>query len=369
MLREQFLSIDPVFTAENEVEPVVKVDGKWHFQWKIPEASKVELYFADTVTELKKSDDGIFECELPFQSGMNYMLLWVDGTHVLCPTLPIGYGYSRPCNYVELPAEEQDFYLRKNVPHGKVIMDTFFSVVTGEWERCLIYTPAGWDMKSDERIPVLYLQHGHGENEVGWVSTGKVPEILDNLIAEGESEKFAVVMNCGMVQVHENGKRVVNFRRFEDYLLKDVIPFIEERYPFGGSREKRAMAGLSMGSLQTSMIGFRHPEMFSSLGIFSGFLHDWITGSEIDMVERGSGDDEHLEFLTELENKADKAPFDVFFRAIGDTDPFLEYFLEDDKTVEKSGICQVRKLYKGTHDWNVWRMCLRDLAKLLFRKN
>ena len=157
----------------------------------------------------------------------------------------------------------------------------------------------------------------------------------------------------------------MDFTRFDDLLTVDIIPFIEGRYHVGGQRKLRGMAGLSMGSLQTSISGFKHPEMFSCLGIFSGFLHDWIQGSLIDMVDRGAGDDQHLEFLKKLK---DSKVFDVFFRGIGEEDPFLEYFLGDDELVKASGIQETRVIYPGTHDWNTWRYCIRDFAQLIFRE-
>jgi enterochelin esterase family protein len=125
------------------------------------------------------------------------------------------------------------------------------------------------------------------------------------------------------------------------------------------------MAGLSMGSLQTSISGLTHPELFSSLGIFSGFIHDWIQGSEIDMVKRGSSDDLHMALL-QNPTKFNQE-FELFFRAIGDKDPFLDYFHCDDEICEKAGIRQVRKIYSGGHDWNVWRQCIRDFSMLVFQ--
>ena len=229
----------------------------------------------------------------------------------------------------------------------------------------MIYTPPCSEQAPEEIFPVLYLQHGHGENECGWSAAGRVPFILDNLIAAGKCTPFAVVMNNGMVQKKAGDNRIVDFTLFDRYLTEDIIPFAERRYRVGRSKEKRAMAGLSMGSLQTSMAGFRHPELFSALGIFSGFLYDWIQGSEIDMVERGAGDNSHLAFLEDREKVAKS--FRIFFRAIGDKDPFLEYFKEDDVRCEKSGIRQERRIYEGIHDWNVWRQCIRDFAQLIFR--
>lgn len=364
-IEPQFLSMDPVLPPEGVPDPLLYKDGAWYLNLYAKEAHVVTYGWADQVFLCEKKEDGTWQSRLPFQNGMNYIAIQIDGVDVLNPYLPIGYGYSRPCNYIELPQEDGDFYATRKVKHGRVIIEKYFSKVTREWERCMVYTPYAYDEEPEKTFPVLYLQHGHGENEIGWISTGRLPDILDNLLAEGKCEPFVVVMNSGMVQVEMDGERTVDFTRFDDLLTVDIIPFIEGRYHAGGQRKLRGMAGLSMGSLQTSISGFKHPEMFSCLGIFSGFLHDWIQGSLIDMVDRGAGDDQHLEFLKKLK---DSRVFDVFFRGIGEEDPFLEYFLGDDELVKASGIQETRVIYPGTHDWNTWRYCIRDFAQLIFRE-
>lgn len=362
----QMLAFDMVIPPEDVPEVLVQDEnGAYWLQMKAPEAAKVQLEINTDRYDLEKDENGIWRVKLPLTAGLHYIHLLVDGTLWLSPYLPIGYGYSRPCNTIALPEEDGDFYQLKDVPHGRLIREYYYSSVTGRWSSCMIYTPPGYEEETDKIFPVLYLQHGHGENECGWSSAGKVPFILDNLIAEGKCTQFAVVMSNGMVQKRENDKNIVDFMLFDRCLTEDIIPFAEKRYRIGGSKERRAMAGLSMGSVQTSIAGFCHPELFSSLGIFSGFLYNWIQGSEIDMVKRASGDNSHLAFLEDREN-FDKA-FKIFFRAIGDKDPFLSFFEEDDVRCEKSGIRQERRIYNGIHDWNVWRQCIRDFSQLIFR--
>lgn len=362
----QMISFDPVLQPEGMVETLVQdSDGAYWIQIEASAAKQVQLQINIDIYDLQKDESGIWRVKLPITEGMHCVHLLVDNTLWLSPYLPVVYGYSRPCNMIALPEKQGDFYRLKNVPHGKLIHEYFCSSVTESWESCMVYTPPTYEMEMDRIFPVLYLQHGHGENESSWSASGKLSFILDNLIAEGKCVPFIVVMNNGMVQKKINGKRIVDFTLFDRYLVEDVIPFIEKRYRAGGSKEKRAMAGLSMGSLQTSMVGFRHPELFDSLGIFSGFLHDWIQGSELDMVRRGPGDDSHLTLLEDKERF--EQAFKVFFRAIGDDDPFLAYFKEDDERCEKAGIRQERRIYKGTHDWNVWRQCIRDFSQLIFR--
>lgn len=362
----QALAFDPVLPPDGVPEALV-VDEKGNLVLQIaaPKAQRVELQVNDQHHSFAKDTDGIWRLRWTGPAGIHYVHLFIDGSLVLTPYLPIGYGYCRPCNLIAVEEADDDWYRLRNVPHGKTVREVFFSQVTGEWQSCIIYLPADYTEQSDMVFPVLYLQHGYGENEIGWATAGKVPFILDNLIASGESKSFVVVMNNGMVQQQQEKRRVVDFKLFDDYLTKDIIPFIENRYRVGGSKQRRAMAGLSMGSLQTSISGLTHPELFCALGIFSGFMHDWIQGSELDMVQRGPGDDAHLTLLQDRE-RFDRE-FEVFFRAIGDVDPLKPYFDADDVLCEQAGIRQIRKIYSGTHDWNVWRQCFRDYCKTLFQ--
>ena len=351
-LTAQGLAFDPILPPEGTPEALVQDEnGSYWLQIAAPAAKQVQLQINLDSFDFHKGGDGIWRVMLPLTGGFHNVQLLVDGTLWLSPYLPIAYGYSRPGNVISLPEEGGDFYRLKNVSHGILIHEHFRSSVTENWERCLVYTPPSYESDPNRVFPVLYLQHGHGENETAWTNSGRLPWILDNLIAEGKCAELVVVMNNGMVQKEEDDRRVVDFTLFDRYLIEDVIPFAERRYRIGGSKKNRAMAGLSMGSLQTSMVGFRHPELFSSLGIFSGFLHDWIQGSEIDMIKRAPGDDSHLAFLNDRE--AFDAAFDVFFRAMGDEDPFFSFFEADDKRCEKAGIRQDRRVYRGTHDWNV----------------
>lgn len=364
-INEQALGFDKVLVYESQVPCLIEKEGKRYLQVNAPEAGTVSFTYQDEEHQCTRDDDGVWRVEYTLNTNMNYVQLKIDGVEVLTPMLPISYGYSRPYNYVELSTGDE-FYGLKDVEHGSIRKEFFKSSVTNQWESCMVYTPAEYDKNTDKKYPVLYLQHGHGENEVGWTASGKVHFIMDNLIAEGKAVPFIIVMNNGMVQVDgPKGDKIVDFRKFEDYLLQDVIPFIESKYRVGTSKDMRAMAGLSMGSLQTSIIGMSHPEMFSALGIFSGFVTDIITGSELDQVNRGASDNSHL---NALELPDFNSYFDVYFRAMGKDDPFWENFASDDKLLEKHGINQIRKVYSGTHDWNVWRECIRDFAQLIFRK-
>lgn len=300
---------------------------------------------------LSREDDGVFCGSFDPGSGFHYADVVADGEVILSPYLPIGFGASRPINTLDVPAPDDGFYQPSCGPHGAVTRHYFPSSVTGELESCLVYQPPRFD--SQRAYPVLYLQHGLGENEAGWMHQGRANFILDRLILSGEAVPMLVVMCSGMVQL--NGS--YDYRIFPELLVRDVIPFIERTYRVSGDKWHRAMAGLSMGSMHTSMAVLSHPELFGYAGLFSGFMrHLWM---------------EEQPHLAALDNPGQFArDYRVFFRAMGDADPFLPHFLADDALIEEKGVGATitRRMYSGGHGWQVWRQCLRDFLPMLFRE-
>ena len=361
----QALSFDPVYLQPGEPEPVVTEGDDLYVQLRLPGAKEVAAEIEEVFYPFERLPGDLFRLKFPTQDTIKYLRLVVDGHEMLSPYLPITYGYSRPYHYIERTARETFDALRQ-VPHGTLHEELFFSEVTGAYERCIVYTPPGYEKDTQTIYPVLYLQHGHGENEIGWTASGRVHLILDNLIAEGAAVPFAVVMSCGMVQVtDDDGRRVMNHLRFTELLTKEVMPFIEAKYRVGGDKKRRGMAGLSMGSLQTTMLACTHPELFSVIGIFSGFLRDLVAGSEMDMMDRAPSDSPYLRAMED--GAAFSSRFDVFFRAMGEADPFIDRFYAEDMLCEQWGIRQTRRMYPGAHDWNVWRRCIHDFAQMIFR--
>lgn len=361
-----FLAFNPVLPYGNHPEPIIEKDGKYWLQLYEYGAQQAEIEIEDNTYPMTSLGNGLFTMQLPFCKGFHYLQIKADGRETISPLLPIGYGYSRPMNYLDL-MDGTEFFALKDVPHGDTRAEIYFSDVTGEWERCLIYTPPAYD-QTNQIYPVLYLQHGHGENEIGWTSAGRISCILDNLIAKGQAVPFVVVMNNGFVQKKAPGApggHVTDHLLFEDLLLHDVIPFVEQKYRAGGNRQLRGIAGLSMGSIQTSILVCRHPEIFSEVGIFSGFLHDWISGSELDGAHHAESNSEYLDIFRQ--DSSFRNCFRTFFRGIGDQDPFLDYFKEDDVFLDDCNVKTERKIYQGSHDWNVWRNCMYDFAQLVFR--
>lgn len=365
VITAQALSFSPIIPAAGEPEGLIKdAEGKIWIQIRAENATEVSLIIYDEKFSFLK-ENGIWKLKYPRKDGITLVQLQIDGMNVLTPYLPICYGYSRPYNYVAIETEE-DFFCLKDVPHGTVRQEYLYSDVTGEWERCMVYTPAEYESFPAKRYPVLYLQHGHGENETGWTEEGRVNFIMDNLIEEGKARPCIIVMNNGMVQVkNTERKRLVDHTVFPKYLIEDVIPYIDRKYRTIKDKSGRAMAGLSMGSIQTSITAFTHPEYFSYIGLFSGFLRDFIQGDRImDMIKREKASDEHLKALDHKEKFEND--FKIFFRAMGKEDIFIQKFREEDELLDKKGISCIRHMYEGEHDWNVWRYCIRDFAQMLF---
>lgn len=299
--------------------------------------------------DLHKDEMGMWCGRFAPGMGFNYADVTVDGEVVLSPYLPIGYGASRPINYIDVPGEDDAFYQPCSDSRGTVVQHYFESSLTGELETCVVYQPP--EFAAGRAYPVLYLQHGLGENELGWVHQGRMNHILDRLIAAGQAEEMLVVMCSGMVQM--NGEH--NLEIFPQLLVQDVIPFIEQTYRVKKDKWNCAMAGLSMGSMHTSMTTMTHPELFGYAGLFSGFLR-FIWKEE----------QPHLAALNDPEKFA--ADYRVFFRAMGEDDQFFKWFAEDDVILQNKGIQVTRKLYPGGHGWQVWRHCLRDFLPLIFRE-
>ncbi len=347
---------------------LVQSNGDVLFRMYAPNAHSVEVLFETQKirVELEKKEDGLWEALFPYRFSGPKATEWrVDGTYVLHPYANIYFSYNRAVNYVDIPDPEMDYVLIRDVPHGSVTHEYYWSNATENWQSCTVYTPPGYQ-QSGETYPVLYLQHGAGEGETSWIWNGKTNFILDNLIAEGGCVPFIVVMNDGMVRTKaDEGGFMRSFNGFASMLLDDCMPFIESRYRVRTDKWSRAMAGLSMGSMQTSIIGMNHPELFGYLGLFSGFM-----GSAMRMGDRKT----EQPHLAAIHDKAKfEADYKVFFRGIGQDDALYAHFAADDELCERYGVdpanlsTHVRRIYPGVHDWNVWRRCLHDFAQLIFR--
>lgn len=270
--------------------PQVNSEGRVRVQIAAPEAHKVQLDISAVKYDLVKDDKGVWTGEsAPQDEGFHYYQLWVDGAAVPDPGSLYFFGASRWGSGIEIPAKDQDFYALKDVPHGELREVQYFSKSSNRVRRAYIYTPPGYDKDTKKSYPVLYLQHGMGENETGWGNQGHANLIMDNLIAEKKALPFIIVMENGSVNFERpraprpeaNSTPEANRQRgpmggfdfaaeFKAVLFNDLIPYVESNYRVLPNQKNRAMAGLSMGGMQTRLITLANPEKFSQVGMFSG---------------------------------------------------------------------------------------------------
>ncbi len=342
--------------------PKVNSEGRVRVQIKARDAQKVQLDISAKKYDLTKDTSGVWTGEsAPQGEGFHYYQLWVDGAAVPDPSSLYYYGASRWGSGIEIPAKDQDFYALKNVPHGQVIELPYFSKSNNSMRRCFIYTPPGYDKDSQIRYPVLYLQHGGGENETGWSNQGHANLIMDNLIAEGKAKPFIIVMDNGTWAM--TGPRPADRNSgtwppkgwadgFTKTLLEDIIPMIDANYRTLADQAHRAMAGLSMGGMQTRVITLANPDKFSYVGLFSGGS---ISTQDVESAP-GFKEKVKLVFISygsrELDNPR-KGPW-------GDPK-------ENTEALKKAGMNTHFYVSPLTaHEWQSWRRALNEFAPLLF---
>ena len=287
------------------------------------------------------------------EAGFHYVRFEVNGTRVVNPDAPIGYGCFQAINYLEVPEKEFTYPLLRDIPHGHVQMNYYTSGQTGREKLCYVYTPAGYD-KSEKNYPVLYLQHGGGENETGWLRNGKIANIADYLISQGRMEEMIIVMNTGYA-FRPDGTSHVSLSSFMEELVEDCIPYIDRTYRTKADRQNRAMAGLSMGGMQTQRTVLRYPELFAWAGIFSGGF----------VLQNEEADYRKILFEKEEFSKI----FQLLFVACGEQDNFYEVTKKNVNTVLEKGVPIDVFFEKGRHDWNFWRRCAVTFLQKVFQQN
>lgn len=251
--------------------PKVNAERRVLFRIDAPEAKSVGVSFRDHSEFTKGKDGAWYGTTRPLDEGFHYYTIKIDGAEVPDPNSLMYFGALRWGSAVEVPAHDQDFYTIKNVPHGQLREIYFHSASTDSERRAFVYTPPGYDQHPDQRYPVLYLQHGWGENEYGWGQQGRVPEIMDNLIAAGKAKPFLIVMTYGMTNdVRLGGLRDFKIEPFETVLVKELVPYVDADFRTLADQPHRAMAGLSMGGMETKTITLRNLDTFSHIGLFSG---------------------------------------------------------------------------------------------------
>ncbi|WP_207423471.1 alpha/beta hydrolase-fold protein [Desertivirga brevis] len=245
--------------------PQVNSQGYARFRIHAPKADSVKVSLGlggQGGTRLAKGADGFFTGTTsgPMDEGFHYYHLTIDGGTFNDPGALNFYGSTRWESGIEIPAKDQDFYALKDVPHGNVQQILFPSKSTNTSRRAYVYTPPGYG-KSSKKYPVLYLQHGWGEDETAWSNQGRANLIMDNLISEGKVKPFIIVMTYGMTnEIKWGGMRNFKIDAFQTVLTEELIPYIDANFSTLANRNSRAMAGLSMGGMETDTITLNKPD-------------------------------------------------------------------------------------------------------------
>ena len=359
--------------------PMVNSQRMVRAQIRAPKATFVGLDIAGKIYEMTKDENGVWTgTSEPQDEGFHYYQLNIDGASVPDPNSLYFYGASRWGSGIDVPAADEEFYTVKNVPQGSINEVYYWSDVTEKMRHGYIYLPAEYYKNPTKKFPVLYLQHGMGENETGWSAQGKTGIIMDNLIAAGKAVPFLIFMDNGL-DVRRPGdpapgqggfggprpqgqrpqggpgqggpRRGFGFNAFQDVLIKDIIPMVEKNYRVIADADHRAMAGLSMGGMQTHGITLANPTTFGYVGMFSGGTFN----------------------TEELKDAADfKKTNKVLFMSAGGKETRMA---EGENSVGAAannlkalGINAHSYVSPGTaHEWQTWRRSLYQFAQLLFK--
>ena len=380
-------SYSPVTNININGYPRVLSDNRVMFRVNAPQAQNVQIDLCGTKYDMNKSDNGAWTVTTnPQVPGYHYYSLVVDGVSTADPASQSFYGCSRWSSAIEIKEAGMDVFEVQDVPHGEVRTVYYYSKVDESWRPLMVYTPAGYnDGKQD--YPVVYIQHGGGEDHRGWMEQGRTAQIMDNLIAAGKAVPMIVVSSNSNVrsrngrssegrQVRLDGRVVTDegkanggfgggyswqgMQAFRSEMIENIIPFVEKNYRVKKDRKNRAMCGLSMGGGQSFYIGLRDPEVFANVGVFSTGMFGGIQGaSNFDLEKEVPG------ILTDT--KTFNKQFDVFFMSCGEQDPRIEYTRNIVKKMRDGGVEVKFNSYPGDHEWQVWRKSLHEFAQYLFK--
>jgi enterochelin esterase family protein len=348
--------------------PRVLPDHSVAFQIKAPEAQSADVDITGKKFPMARSNDGVWSVTTPpLVEGFHYYALEVDGVRVNDPGSHAYFGTGKDASGIEIPEDGVSYYLAKDVPHGDVRIRIYYSKITGQWRRCFIYTPPDYDANHDAHYPVLYLQHGMGEDETGWIFQGHANLILDNLIAEKKAVPMMIVMDNGYASRSAGPfgpsatGRSGDIGAFDDVMINEVIPMIDSSFRTIPDREHRAMAGLSMGANQALHLATHHLDTFAYMAGFSGTMNGLSTEAldpttAFDGVfKNGAAFNEKVKLLWIGMGTEEPMPFP---KSIGSFRAMLE----------KAGIKYIYFSSPGTaHEWLTWRRDLNNFAPRLFR--
>jgi len=341
--------------------PQVNSQGYARFRIEAPQAQSVSVSLGGRGgTPLEKTEEGVWmgTTAEPEDEGFHYYHLSVDGGTFNDPGTLNFYGSIRWESGIEIPAHDQDFYTLKDVPHGRVQQVLFPSKSTNTSRRAFVYTPPDYDKDQTKRYPVLYLQHGWGEDETAWSNQGHANLIMDNLISAGTIKPFLIVMTYGMTNdVRIGGLGGFSMEPFETVLVEELVPYVDANFRTISDQPHRAMAGLSMGGMETKSITLKNLDIFSHIGLFSG-------GSiSMDDVNNTPGFKKKIKLVFVSYGSRELVSNRGGGRRGFGGDPKA-----DTDALKQAGISSTFYVSPDTaHEFQSWRRSLYEIAPLLFR--
>lgn len=371
--------------------PRIEADSRVTFRFNAPNAKKVQVSIYNVPYDMVKDSSGVWTyTSEPQDAGYHNYWMIVDSAIMLDPATDAFIGYSHMCNGFEIPDPNGGFYDLKDVPHGNVQIENYYSTVTESWRHIYVYTPPDYEKNTSARYPVLYLQHGGGEDQRVWIEMGRTNLILDNLIAEGKAKPFIVVMETSAArkpgepipQMRAPGapapgqgapggqpgqgapgaqpgpgapgqgapggqaarpRMGFSFDTYAELMIKDMIPYIDKNFRTLSDQANRAMSGLSMGAMCTKAVTLAHLDTFGYIGLFSGGT---IAPAEI----------------------TDKSKVKLVFMSYGSRERGSESVKNAADALNQAGIKGVSYVSPLTaHEFQSWRRSLKEYAQLLFK--
>lgn len=342
----------------NAAYPQITTDSRVIFNIKAPEAQKIQIDLGKKY-DLVKDNDGIWKITTDsISEGFHYYSLLIDGVAVADPASQTFYGMGRMASGIEIPFSGGAYYAMQNVPHGDIRIKKYFSAVTRSWRQFYIYTPPAYDSAVNNSYPVLYILHGGGEDETGWAKQGKTDLILDNLIAAGKARPMLVVMMDGNMSgggIAGFGER--SLQLFERELKEAVMPFVEKNYRIAKGSANTALAGLSMGGLQTLYAGIKNTDHFAYLGVFSS---GW-------WANQPALSNPQYEFMKNNASVINNNLKQLWIAMGGKEDIAYNNCQIMLAKFKELNIAHTYTEYPGGHTWPVWRNNLYNFAQLLFK--
>jgi enterochelin esterase family protein len=346
----------PTTPPSDLLSPEVHPDRRITFRLFAPRASEVTVagewsHPANSAEKMTRDATGVWSHTVgPVEANIYFYVFKVDGLTITDPVNPLVKLRARTsASVVEVPGGK--LWEVRDVPHGTVATHTHASPVLGGAARQLhVYTPPGYEKSARTRYPVLYLLHGNNDLAIGWTMAGRAHLVLDNLIAEKKVVPMVVVMPWGHALPFGSkppAGQPTNNDVFEQYLMKDVVPFIESRYRLAPGRNQRAVVGLSMGGTQALQIALRHPDRFGSVGLFGAGM----TAQDFDA-------------------RFGKLPlprWELLVIGVGKEDPVLDKAVELGELLTRRGLKVTQLTVSGGHIYPVWRKLLVETAPLLFQ--